>query len=67
MPSSLPSITVAVPAYNHSRYVVQALDSTLESGVPEVEIIVCDDASTDDTAQLVEAWGRKHGHLFSRF
>ena len=67
MNALLPSVTIAVPAYNHSRYVVQALDSMLDSGVPEVEVIVCDDASTDDTAEVVEAWGRQHGHGLSRF
>lgn len=67
MSAPLPSITIAVPAYNHSRYVVQALDSMLDSGVPDVEIIVCDDASTDDTAKVVAEWGRNHGGRLSRF
>lgn len=62
----LPSVTIAVPAFNHGRYVIQALDSMLDSGLPEVEIIVCDDASTDDTAALIEAWQARHAAEFTR-
>ncbi len=64
--SALPSVTIAVPAFNHGAYVIQALDSMLDSGLPEVEIIVCDDASTDDTAALVESWQARHVGEFTR-
>ena len=67
MSFNLPSITVAVPAYNHGKYILQALDSMLDSGVPEVEIIVCDDASEDETAEIAAAWGQRHQSKISRF
>lgn len=66
MPGPLPSVTIAVPAFNHARHVVQALDSMLDSGLPDVEIIVCDDASSDNTADLIETWAREHGPDFRR-
>ncbi|MDB6070691.1 MAG: glycosyl transferase [Verrucomicrobiales bacterium] len=66
MPGPLPSVTIAVPAFNHARHVVQALDSMLDSGLPDVEIILCDDASTDNTPDLIEAWIREHRHAFRR-
>ncbi|MFM7182327.1 MAG: glycosyltransferase family 2 protein [Verrucomicrobiales bacterium] len=60
----LPSITIVIPAYNHEGHVVQTLDSCLDSGLPDVEIVICDDASGDATAERIEAWVRDHGsHL----
>lgn len=66
MPGSLPSVTIAVPAFNHARHVIQALDSMLDSGLPDVEIILCDDASSDNTPDLIESWIRQHRHAFRR-
>lgn len=46
------SIAVVIPTHNRSHYLVEALDSLLlQTRAPE-EIIVIDDASTDDTAEL---------------
>ena len=61
-----PSISVVIPAYNHERYVVQTLDSCLESGLPDVEIIICDDASNDATAARISEWIDGHGSRFRR-
>lgn len=54
------SIAVVIPAYNAASYVCEALESVVaQSRLPE-QIIVVDDGSTDRTAELVSAWGRKH-------
>jgi glycosyltransferase involved in cell wall biosynthesis len=63
---SLPFVSIVVPAYNHEAYVLQALDSMLDSGVPDLEIVICDDASTDQTPQLIEQWQQQHSHRFRR-
>ena len=49
-----PLISVVVPAFNHQRLVEEALASVLDQSWPEIELLVVDDASTDDTADLVE-------------
>jgi glycosyltransferase involved in cell wall biosynthesis len=67
MPAPHSLVTVAIPAYNHERYVVRALDSLLDSGVPELEILICDDASSDGTAAAAAAWGREHQHRVTHF
>jgi len=53
---SSPLVSVIIPSYNHERFVEQALDSVLQSGVPEVELIVGDDASVDETPSLIRHW-----------
>ncbi|MFM8409578.1 MAG: glycosyltransferase family 2 protein [Alphaproteobacteria bacterium] len=42
-----------IPAFNASTWIVETLRSVLEQDVPEIEVILVDDGSTDDTAKLV--------------
>src|SRR2546421_6842676 len=49
-----PKISVCIPTYNQGRYLGQALESVLRQTLSDFEIIVYDDASTDDTQQVVE-------------
>lgn len=43
-----------MPAYNCAAYVEEAVDSILRQGVENIEVIVVDDASTDNTLQLLQ-------------
>lgn len=51
----MPKLTVAMPAYNAAPYIKQAIESVLAQQGVALELIVLDDASTDDTAAVVEA------------
>lgn len=55
-----PRVTVIVVAYNHSAYVVEALDSVLAQTARPHRIIVADDASTDDSVDLIRRWMEQH-------
>ncbi|NTU65476.1 MAG: glycosyltransferase family 2 protein, partial [Chloroflexi bacterium] len=49
------TISVVIPAFNASRYVDVCLDSVFcQSGDFDLEVIVVDDGSTDDTVFLLE-------------
>ncbi len=47
------SVTFVIPAYNYGRYVRQAVDSLLGQTFPALDVVVVDDASTDDTAEVL--------------
>jgi glycosyltransferase involved in cell wall biosynthesis len=49
-----PSVSVVVPNFNHSRFLVRRFQSILDQKVPVKEIIVLDDASTDDSRQIID-------------
>lgn len=52
--SSEPDVTVVVIVYNDSRRVERAVRSVLNQTLRSCEIVIVDDASTDDTPQVVE-------------
>jgi glycosyltransferase involved in cell wall biosynthesis len=49
-----PPLTALIPAYNAARTIERALDSVWRQGYPDLEVIVVDDGSSDDTAAIVE-------------
>lgn len=48
-----PAISVVVPAYNKEPYIKQCMDSLVNQTFKNIEIIVVDDASTDNTLQIL--------------
>ena len=53
MASSAPSISVVIPTFNRSHLLNRAIESVLNQTRPAAEIIVVDDASSDDTSARV--------------
>jgi glycosyltransferase involved in cell wall biosynthesis len=59
-------VLLRVPCYNHERYVEECLASIAAQAYPEMEVIVVDDASTDETASIAEQACQRHGFRFLR-
>jgi glycosyltransferase involved in cell wall biosynthesis len=51
------SISVVIPAYNASAFLAETLRSVLAQTHPPSEVLVIDDGSTDDTAEIAESFG----------
>ena len=55
----LPLVSILVPSYNGAAFLREALDSILAQTYPNVEIILLDDGSTDDTPAIAAGYGNK--------
>ena len=53
-------VTIGIPIYNAEHYVRRALDSALFQTYKNIELLVCDDASTDSSITIVEEYQRAH-------
>ena len=50
-----PTIAVVIPNWNDSRYIVKCLRSVLEQESPPDQVIVIDDASTDNSVEVIRS------------
>ena len=55
-PCPMSSVSVLIPAFNASSFILETLDSCIAQGDCIQEVIVVDDGSTDNTAEAVLAW-----------
>ncbi len=53
------TVSVIIPTYNYGRFLREAIDSALAQTYRPIEVIVVDDGSTDDTPQVLAAYGER--------
>jgi len=51
---SAPLVSVIVPTYNRASMLVRAIDSVLSQTFKNLEVLIVDDASTDNTGSIIE-------------
>lgn len=61
-----PSVTVVMPAYNAERWIARAIESVLAQTLPEWELIVVNDGSTDETGAVVRGFDDPRIRLFNQ-
>jgi glycosyltransferase involved in cell wall biosynthesis len=57
-------VSVVIPAFNAGRFIRRTIDSILAQTYKDYEIIVVDDGSTDDTAEVVKVYGAKVRYVY---
>ena len=53
---SAPAATIAMVTYNSGKYLRAAIDSVLAQDFPDFELLICDDASKDDTWEIAASY-----------
>ena len=58
-----PFISVIIPVYNIERYIGKCLESIVGQTLKEIEIIVVDDGSTDDSSRIIDRYARTDSRI----
>ncbi len=59
MSANAPSVTVIIPCWNAEKWISRAIQSVLDQDYPNLETIVIDDGSTDNSLEIVKSFGDK--------
>ena len=57
-------VSVVIPSFNNGAYVGQAVESVLSQGYEDLEIIVVDDGSTDNTREVLTAYQDSVSYIY---
>ena len=63
---SMPLVSVPVITYNSSKYVLETLESIKAQTYQNIELVVSDDCSTDNTVEICRRWIEKNKERFVR-
>src|SRR3972149_444079 len=56
---SMPLVSIVTPTYNRASYLSETIESVLNQSHRNIEYIVLDDGSTDDTRHVLEKYGKR--------
>lgn len=59
-----PLVSVIISSYNHARYIEAAILSVLNQTYPNVELLVYDDGSRDNSVEIIQRLADQHGFFF---
>jgi glycosyltransferase involved in cell wall biosynthesis len=59
-----PLVSIGIPFYNAENYIIQTLESVKSQFYKNIELLLYDDASTDNSLELVQNWLTLNHHRF---
>ncbi len=60
---SMPLVSIICLSYNHEKFVTLALDSVLNQTYKNIELLIGDDCSPDNSADVIEKWLLNHPEI----
>lgn len=58
-----PLFSILIANYNNGKYIAECLDSVLNQDYPNIEIILVDDSSTDESLAIIQPYLKKYPNL----
>lgn len=55
----MPRVTVVIPNYNHARFLAKRIDSVLSQAYRDIEVLLLDDASTDNSREVIARYANE--------
>ena len=60
-------VTVAIPCYNHAQYISQSIQSIIDQDYENIELVIIDDGSKDDSVEIIKKFIPICKKRFKRF
>lgn len=64
MPNQTPLFSIVINNYNYAHYLRECIDSSLGQTWSNVEVVVVDDGSTDNSREVIESYGNRLKAVF---
>ena len=61
MPQTNPLVSVIIPMFNSAKFISQTLESLIYQTMPDFEVLVVDDCSTDNSVEVVKNFAKRFG------
>ena len=65
--NELPKVSMIMPCYNHEKFVKEAIQSVIDQDYKNIELIIIDDGSTDNSVKAIQEMIAKCEERFVRF
>jgi glycosyltransferase involved in cell wall biosynthesis len=62
----VPEFSVVIPSYNHASYLAEAVNSVLNQSLSDLELIVVDDGSTDQSLVVLSGFKDPRLRIFQQ-
>ena len=59
-------VSIIVPMYNSEKYIVRCIDSLLEQSYENIEIIVVDDGSSDNSVEIIKKYNDNRINIYQK-
>ena len=63
----MPKVSVCVPVYNVEQYISKCLDSLLNQTLQDIEVVIVDDCSPDNSMKIVEDYAEKDSRITAKY
>jgi glycosyltransferase involved in cell wall biosynthesis len=63
----MPLVSVAMPSYNHAKFLREAIETVLGQTFEDFELVIIDDASTDESQQIINEFLEKDSRIKAIF